>query len=391
MTIWNGLEVHVAGEGAGPVVVLMHGFGAPGDDLVALADHIDAPPGTRFVFPEAPLSLPPQYLGGRAWWPVDIARLERSLATGQPRDVTGEAPPGLDDARAAVTGMLDVMEKELAPTRVFLGGFSQGAMLACDVALRTPRKLDGLIMLSGSFMCESEWRPLMPARKGLRALVTHGRRDPLLPFGAAERLKDALAGAGLEVTWSPFDGAHEIPRSALRALGAFLAALMVLLVCSSARAEEKRTYVVPSHQENAIQADLGLAVVGLAYERVLGRNFAMSVEGHLFGIWWDEPQFRGFGWQVRPTWFVEGTAPRGIYVAPFFRVERVTSEDTGDTPATGWSAGTWAGYSFMIGQRFNLRIGAGIQYMHYVTDDGTRRVAWKTVYPALDLLVGYTF
>ncbi|MEO1335555.1 MAG: hypothetical protein AAFV29_07910, partial [Myxococcota bacterium] len=46
------------GGGDGPMVVLMHGFGAPGTDLVGLAQVMKAPTGTRFVFPEAPLRLP---------------------------------------------------------------------------------------------------------------------------------------------------------------------------------------------------------------------------------------------------------------------------------------------------------------------------------------------
>ncbi|MGH7282639.1 MAG: hypothetical protein ACRELY_14020, partial [Polyangiaceae bacterium] len=45
------------GGGDGSVLVLMHGFGAPGDDLVSLWRVIDAPRGTRFIFPEAPIAL----------------------------------------------------------------------------------------------------------------------------------------------------------------------------------------------------------------------------------------------------------------------------------------------------------------------------------------------
>ena len=46
------------GGGNGPAVVLLHGYGAPGDDLVVLSDYLDAPAGTRFLFPEAPLPMP---------------------------------------------------------------------------------------------------------------------------------------------------------------------------------------------------------------------------------------------------------------------------------------------------------------------------------------------
>src|SRR3954447_22945350 len=68
---------------AGPLtVVLMHGYGAPGDDLVSMASAVEAPAGTTFVFPEAPLALSDPmmaFLGdARAWWPVDIGRYERA-------------------------------------------------------------------------------------------------------------------------------------------------------------------------------------------------------------------------------------------------------------------------------------------------------------------------
>jgi phospholipase/carboxylesterase len=55
----------------------------------------------------------------------------------------------------------------------------------------------------------------------MHVLVTHGRRDPLLPFAAAEALRDLLAGAGAEVEWAPHGGQHEIPQAALERLGGF--------------------------------------------------------------------------------------------------------------------------------------------------------------------------
>lgn len=51
------------GGGDGPAIVLLHGFGAPGHDLVGLWRTLRVPEGTRFVFPEAPLSLGPAYMG----------------------------------------------------------------------------------------------------------------------------------------------------------------------------------------------------------------------------------------------------------------------------------------------------------------------------------------
>src|SRR4051812_21076675 len=66
-------------------VVLMHGYGAPGDDLVSLGDSLDAAPGTTFLFPEAPSMLvDPELVNlmgdARAWWPIDVGRFQRALA-----------------------------------------------------------------------------------------------------------------------------------------------------------------------------------------------------------------------------------------------------------------------------------------------------------------------
>jgi len=211
------------GGGDGPVLVLLHGFGAPGTDLVPLWRVLDVPRGTRFVFPEAPLDLGPAYMGGRAWWMIDIARLERELAAGG-RDLTREVPDGLAEARAQLIALLDAVERELAadPARTVIGGFSQGAMLACDVALRTSRKVAGLALLSTTLLAEEEWIPLMPARVGLPVLQSHGQADPLLPFAIADRLRGELVRAGLAVRWVPFRGGHEIPGVVLDELGRFL-------------------------------------------------------------------------------------------------------------------------------------------------------------------------
>jgi phospholipase/carboxylesterase len=163
---------------------------------------------------------------GRAWWQIDIARIEMLLERGEARDMSSETPPGIESARDQVMAMLDVVETTMSPRSLLLGGFSQGAMLACDVALRSARKLAGLVMLSGTLLSEGEWRRAMPARKGLKVFMSHGTDDPLLPMSVAERLRDLLAAAQLEVKWMPFRGVHEIPPAVLEKLGEFLGATL---------------------------------------------------------------------------------------------------------------------------------------------------------------------
>jgi phospholipase/carboxylesterase len=62
----------------------------------------------------------------------------------------------------------------------------------------------------------------MRARAGLRVFQSHGSRDPLLPYELAERLRDALRDAGLDVTFAAFDDGHGIPPDVLRELTSFL-------------------------------------------------------------------------------------------------------------------------------------------------------------------------
>ena len=214
------------GGGEGLTVVLLHGFGAPGTDLVPLANELDVPEGTRFVFPEAPLSLPAELGGGgRAWWMIDVMRIQMAMMSRQTRDLTHEVPEGLAAAREMIVGMLAELVDSHGVRRdqLVLGGFSQGAMLAADVALRTDDELAALVLMSGTYIAEDEWQPRMKARQGLRVLQSHGTADPLLPFSIAKRLRDAFNDAGLPVQFVPFDGGHGIAPNVLTKLSELIA------------------------------------------------------------------------------------------------------------------------------------------------------------------------
>jgi phospholipase/carboxylesterase len=218
----GGTDGHGGGEG--PLVLLLHGFGAPGDDLVPLADVLNVPAGTRFVFPEGPLPLSfgPGY--ARAWWIIDMSRIQADRAAGRIRDMSMEIPKGLALARERVLALLQELPRHLPIEykKTVVGGFSQGAMLTCDLALHTDYPIAGLVQLSGNLLAQPEWGPLMPKRKGLPVFQSHGTQDDLLPHIGAERLRDALSKAGLAVDWHSFRGGHEIPPSVLKRLSQFL-------------------------------------------------------------------------------------------------------------------------------------------------------------------------
>ncbi len=227
----GGLDVHLAGGtdreggGDGPVVILCHGYGAPGSDLVPLWRELRVPRSTRFLFPEAPLTLELPGVGpdARAWWNIDIGRFEAVLGgSGDVAELTREVPEGLAQSREKIFGLLDEVERELGATEIVLGGFSQGAMLALDVALRSDRKLRGLILMSATLIASAEWTALMPARKALPVLQSHGRSDPLLPFFVAEGLRDLMQQQGLDVRFIAFNGGHAISGGVLEEVGRFI-------------------------------------------------------------------------------------------------------------------------------------------------------------------------
>ena len=202
-------------------VVILHGYGASADDLAPLAMPVieqlgPAAAAFRFIFPDAPGPLAAMGMpDGRAWWPINMAGMMASIQAGRFSDLHDHTPPGIDDAREAVTKCITAAIQEIAPESdrpmVVLGGFSQGAMLSTDVATRgqiDPPAM--LLLMSGTLICQSRWRDGWPRLKQTRIIQSHGTRDPVLPFASAKTLHQELTAAGLDATFLPFDGPHTV-------------------------------------------------------------------------------------------------------------------------------------------------------------------------------------
>ena len=205
-------------------LVLFHGYGADGADLAPLAPELGLPPKWRCLFPDAPgqrhfMGMP----AGRMWFPIDEEAIQRAQMSGKPVDWSKSEPKGFSDARQAAEEFLK--EGGIAWDRLVLGGFSQGAILATDLALRAPKAPLGLVILSGNLVAAEEWRKLAESRRGLPFFQSHGIVDPILGYQGARRLSDLLKSAGLEGDLLSFEGGHAIPQEVLDALSAFLAAL----------------------------------------------------------------------------------------------------------------------------------------------------------------------
>jgi phospholipase/carboxylesterase len=209
-------------------VVLLHGFGAPGTDLVSIGDVLSVPPNTGLFFPEGPLDLGqligPQYSAARAWWPIEMAQLQLAMMAGQVDRATRSLATGLDQARERICQLLDELQSQfhLDASRIVLGGFSQGAIAALDVALRDSRDFAGLLLMSATLVDPKALSELAPGRAGTRALLSHGQFDPILPYPVAESLQDNLTRAGWDLTWVSVLGGHGIPVEVIRAASRLL-------------------------------------------------------------------------------------------------------------------------------------------------------------------------
>lgn len=205
-------------EGVKAIVVLCHGFGASGRDLVPVAPELCGADsaglaGVRFVFPMAPIEL--EAFGGydsRAWWPVDMIRVQQLMESGELRDLRSDRPDLLETRFAEMDKLIDEVQSEagLDNPRTVVGGFSQGAMLATEIALRREPQVGGLIVWSGTLLSEHSWQKHAAQRVDLPVVQTHGRFDPVMPYAGAEWLRNLLTESGQQVRFAGFDGPHTI-------------------------------------------------------------------------------------------------------------------------------------------------------------------------------------
>ncbi|QYK40159.1 MAG: dienelactone hydrolase family protein [Paracoccaceae bacterium] len=195
------------------MVVFLHGYGADGADLLGLADVLgEHMPGTAFLAPDAPEPCAGNPFG-RQWFPIPW--LDGSSEA--------EAQAGLARAADDLNGFLDARLNAagLAPERMALIGFSQGAMMALEVAPRRAAAVAGVVAISG--------RLLAPERLAAEAavkppvLLVHGDQDPVVPFDDMGRAGNALVAAGFETYGHVMRGTgHGIAPDGLGAALSFL-------------------------------------------------------------------------------------------------------------------------------------------------------------------------
>jgi phospholipase/carboxylesterase len=191
------------------MVVLLHGYGSNGDDLMALAPLVrPLLPDAMFVAPNAPARIP-NMADAYQWWPI------RNFSVDERSAGAIAAAPAIQDFLTAELARLD-----LADDRLLLIGFSQGTMMALHVGLRRERAVAGIIGYSGMLVAADRLAAEIRSRPPV--LLIHGTADDIVPFRSLAQAERELEEAGLAVEThiSPGIG-HSVGPDGLAAGGAF--------------------------------------------------------------------------------------------------------------------------------------------------------------------------
>lgn len=193
-----------------PLLLLLHGYGSNERDLFDFADYVD--PRLHVVSARAPLSLP---WGGFAWYEF------------------GGSPGRLLPDPTTRTKAVELLERFVGglaarvgadPRRVYLLGFSQGAILTFALAARAPQLLAGIIPLSGYLDTELLPGPTPTGLAALPILHMHGSSDTVIPVAAAHLSRDLIQPLAARYEYHEYPVGHSIHPDGLRLLQTWLTA-----------------------------------------------------------------------------------------------------------------------------------------------------------------------
>jgi len=202
-------------------VIWLHGLGADGNDFAAIVPELDlrgcAP--IRFVFPHAP-SMPVTINGGYvmpAWY--DVLGTEASKL---------EDEAGIRRSALAVEALVQrEIGRGIAAEHIVLAGFSQGCAVVLHTGLRYPKRLAGIMALSGYLpLASSLAAQRHDANLATPIFMAHGTADPMIAIDRAQRSRDELLRLGHPVQWHQYPMQHSVHPLEIRDIGRFLRSVL---------------------------------------------------------------------------------------------------------------------------------------------------------------------
>lgn len=197
--------------GRPPLLLLLHGYGSNEADLFGLAHYLD--PRFLILSARAPYTLTH---GSYAWFEIGWT------ATG----ITLDAKQ-FDASRRMVAEFIAAAADayDADPARVYLCGFSQGAILSASVALTKPELAAGSVLMSGRV--PDELTPLIAPGSRLAGkpfLVVHGIHDTVLPIQNGRASRAILEKLPVNLTYKEYPMAHEVSAESLTDVTTWLTA-----------------------------------------------------------------------------------------------------------------------------------------------------------------------
>ncbi|WP_226780732.1 alpha/beta hydrolase [Oceaniglobus trochenteri] len=171
------------------VVVLLHGYGADGADLLGLADPLGPHmPGVAFLAPDAPERCPGNPMGFQ-WFPIPW------MDGSSEEEAEAGMRASVDDLNAWLDSVL--ADEGLSADRMIVVGFSQGTMMALHVAPRRREELAGVVGFSGRLVQPETLADEVVSK--MPVLLIHGDADEVVPPESLPAAAEALQEAGIDV------------------------------------------------------------------------------------------------------------------------------------------------------------------------------------------------
>ncbi len=182
-------------------VVLLHGYGSNGDDLIGLAPYFARVlPDTAFYAPHAPQPLEGGFMGGFQWF--SLATYDPDMMRRDPNrmaDTFKSFREGTGASAMKLNSYLDqiLAHHSLEPGKLVLLGFSQGTMMSLHVGPRREKQIAGILGYSGALTGADALGAELKTKPPV-ALV-HGDADAVVPYPAMAAAEQALKAVGISV------------------------------------------------------------------------------------------------------------------------------------------------------------------------------------------------